>query len=476
MNVLMVSSEAVPFCKSGGLADVVGALSPALVTLGLDVRVLIPLYGNIDNRHMEDTNISCLIPIEGKDEQVSFLTQTVDNVPYYFIKHPSFTDRKGIYGETSFTPFTDNLQRYALLDKCALELCKALGWKPDVIHCHDWTCGFIPYLLRISKDPFFTETKSMMTIHNLAYQGDFSRLDFLKADIPGTEKLLQGFGQNARCNMLKCGLQFADKITTVSPTYAEEIKTEQFGCRLEGLLRQRSQDLRGIINGIDYHEWDPMEDEHFIHHFDKDHLEGKALTKAEVQKDFGLEEKPQTPLVAMISRIADQKGFCELLEGNPCALERIVRDRNVQMVIIGTGDKLMETKLLEIGNRYPNLSVNILFSNRLAHRLEAGADYFLMPSRFEPCGLNQLYSLRYGTIPVARKTGGLADSIIDVDEHPDTGNGFLFTAESGEEIEKTVTRALSYFGQLDAIRKRAMMCDFTWERSAHSYFELYRIK
>ena len=199
-----------------------------------------------------------------------------------------------------------------------------------------------------------------------------------------------------------------------------------------------------------------MEDEHFIHHFDKDHLEGKALTKAEVQKDFGLEEKPQTPLVAMISRIADQKGFCELLEGNPCALERIVRDRNVQMVIIGTGDKLMETKLLEIGNRYPNLSVNILFSNRLAHRLEAGADYFLMPSRFEPCGLNQLYSLRYGTIPVARKTGGLADSIIDVDEHPDTGNGFLFTAESGEEIEKTVTRALSYFGQLDAIRKRAM--------------------
>ncbi|MFA6776286.1 MAG: glycogen synthase GlgA [Sphaerochaetaceae bacterium] len=475
MNVLMLSSEAVPFCKSGGLADVVGALSAALHTLGVDVRVLLPLYGSIDTTHMTRTGLSCRVTVDGFAETIEFLTQTVRGVPYYFISHPAFTERKGIYGDTSFAPYEDNIQRYTIEDKSAFGLCEALGWKPDVIHCHDWTSGFAPYLLKLSASSFFKETKSVLTIHNLAYQGDFTRLDFLKTDIPADPRIFMGTGSGARCNMLKCGLEFADKITTVSPTYAQEIRTEQFGCHLDGLLRQRKEILSGIINGVDYEEWDPKKDSHFVHHFDKDHLEGKALTKREVQKEFGLPVEAKTPLFAMISRIADQKGFRELLEGSPCALERIVRDHQLQMVIIGTGEKAMEDKLMAIGDKYPNLSVNILFSDDLAHRLEAGADYFLMPSRFEPCGLNQLYSLRYGTIPVARRTGGLADSIIDIDENPHDGDGFLFSVLSGEDIEKAVSRALSYYGQLDVLRARAMTHDFSWEQSAHSYFSLYGV-
>ncbi|MCI2128048.1 MAG: glycogen synthase GlgA [Sphaerochaeta sp.] len=475
MNVLMLSSEAVPFCKSGGLADVVGALSPALHQLGADVRILLPLYGSIDTDGMRDAGVSCDIPVNGQTETVRFRTKTIKDVPYYFIDHPWFTQRKGIYGDTSFLPYEDNLERYTLLDKGALALCKALQWKPDVLHCHDWTTGFAPYLLKNSHDPFFVATKSFFTIHNLAYQGDFSRLDFLKTDIPSDPKLFLGMGRNARCNMLKAGLEFADRITTVSPTYAEEICTEPYGCGLDGLLRQRQTVLSGIINGIDYQDWNPETDSNLPAHFDANDLKGKTINKAAAQKEFGLPLAPDIPLVAMISRIADQKGFRELLDGSPCALERIVRDHHLQMVIIGTGDNQMEDKMVEIASRYPNLSVNILFSNRLAHLVEAGADYFLMPSRFEPCGLNQLYSLRYGTIPVARRTGGLADSIVDMGEHPDQGDGFLYTEQRGEEIEKALERALSFYGQLDKLRTRAMTRDFSWERSAHSYFALYEV-
>lgn len=476
MKVLMVSGEAVPFCKTGGLADVVGALSPALVKLGHDARVLIPLYGSIKKDGMTDTGLEASVRVAGRETKVSFLKKDVGPVPYYFVRHPSFTTRNGVYGETSFAPYSDNIERYTILDKAALELCKLLGWKPDVVHCHDWTAGLIPYLLKTGKDPFFKGTRTMITIHNLAYQGDFSRLDALKCDMPLAEGLYKGSGSEARVNLLKAGIAYSDEVTTVSPTYAKEILGDEYGCGLNGLLEQRKDSLTGILNGIDYTEWNSETDPFLPGHFNKDDLKGKAVCKSAAQKQFGLKVDPSVPLISLISRIAEQKGFTALLDGEPCALERIVRDLKVQLIIIGTGDEHYAKKMLEIGKRYPNLSVNILFSNKAAHLAEAASDYFLMPSRFEPCGLNQLYSLRYGTLPIVRKTGGLADSVVDLDQHPHSGTGFVFETLSGAEIEQAVRRALSYWPDLDEVRARAMSRNLSWDTSAKAYASLYERK
>lgn len=454
-----------------------GALSTALASLGEDVRVLLPLYGSGESSSFTELPVTLELPLLGGEELVTFSETTLNKVTYYFLRHPYFTARKGIYGDTSFTPYCDNLRRFALLNKAALALCKALDWKPDVIHCHDWTTGFVPYLLKTEQDPFFGKTRSMMTIHNLAYQGEFSRLELLGTDIMPEERMFSGERANKRTNMLKTGLEFADLLTTVSPTYAKEIQTQEFGCHLEGLLSERKNQLNGIINGIDYEEWNPETDPFLTHHFSAENLAGKELTKAEIQAEFSLEVDASIPLFAMISRLAEQKGFVELLEGSPCALERMLTEQRMQMIIVGTGDHTLEKKLVEIGKNHPNLSVNILFSNRAAHLLEAGADFFLMPSRYEPCGLNQLYSLRYGTLPVARRTGGLADSIIDLDENPEEGTGILFERMSGHGILEAVERSLAWYrkGQksMNEIRTRCMQWDSTWQRSAHSYLALY---
>lgn len=477
MNIFMVSSESVPFCKSGGLADVVGALSSALVKIGEEVCVLLPLYGNVDSMSFTDIPITAEISLLDATTVVSFSKTELNGVTYYFVRHPAFSERKGIYGDTSFTPYADNLKRFTLLNKAALALCKALDWKPDVIHCHDWTCGFIPYLLSTQQDPFFNGTKSMMTIHNLAYQGEFSRLELLSTDMAVDKRMFSATGPNKRSNMLKTGLEFADCLTTVSPTYAKEIQSHEGGCNLEPLLQARAQDLHGIINGIDYDEWNPQTDVFITHHFSSQEQEGKTLLKAEVQEQFGLAVDDSIPLFCMISRLAEQKGFLELLDGSPCALEQMLEKHTMQMIIVGTGDAKMEQRLTELGQKYDTLSVNILFSNKAAHRLEAGCDFFLMPSRYEPCGLNQLYSLRYGTIPVARRTGGLADSIIDLDEHADLGTGILFDTMSGHGILEAVERALLWWGKgkqtMQVVRTRCMDWDSTWERSARSYRSLY---
>ncbi|NBK23667.1 MAG: glycogen synthase [Spirochaetia bacterium] len=478
MKILMVSSESVPFSKSGGLADVVGALSTALSDLHAEVHVLLPLYGSVDASDFVDSKLSLDIDLLGKQETVTFMEKELDGVLYHFICHPVFKARLGIYGDTSFTPYLDNLERYSLLNKAALPLCRKLDWKPDVIHCHDWTCGFVPYLLKSDTSSFFAGTKSVMTIHNLAFQGEYSRLQLLGTAIEADERMFHGPSPVKRTNMLKTGLEFADAITTVSPTYALEIQSEEYGCNLEKLLTRRSDVLTGIINGIDYQEWNPETDAFIEHHFSASDTAGKAHTKAAIQKEFGLKVDASIPLFSMISRIADQKGFVELLQGSPCALEKMVRDLPVQMIIIGTGDQSLEEKLIGLGRRYDNLSVNILFSNRAAHRVEAGSDFFLMPSKYEPCGLNQLYSLRYGTIPVARKTGGLADSIIDLDEHPKTGTGILFSSMTSGAILESVDRALVWWKKgtqtLTEIRKRCMVWDSTWIRSAHSYLSIYQ--
>ena len=477
MKICMVSSESVPFSKSGGLADVVGALSTALAALGDDIRVILPLYGSVEASAFKKLDITVPVSLLGKREEVTFRQATLDKVVYYFVDHCFYTERGGIYGDTSHAPYDDNLVRYTLLNKAAMALVKALEWKPDVMHCHDWTTGFIPYLMKTSGDDFWSSTKSVMTIHNLAYQGEFSRLDLLGCDIEPDARLFGGPAPSKRTNMLKSGLEFGDLLSTVSPTYAKEIQSAEYGCGLDALLRQRSPDLVGIINGIDYEEWNPQSDGFMEYHFSADDLRGKIRTKAQIQEYFSLKVDPSIPLFSMISRLASQKGFVELLEGSPSALEQMLDDHPMQMIVIGTGDAHIERQLIELGRRHPNLSVNILFSNKLAHLVEAGSDFFLMPSRYEPCGLNQLYSLRYGTIPVARRTGGLNDSIIDLDENNTQGTGILFDQLTGHGILEAVGRAIAWWEKgediIRTIQQRAMQWDSSWHHSATLYRELY---
>ncbi len=462
----MVTSEAVPFSKSGGLADVAGALPIALNASGQDSRIIVPAY----NTKAEDAGKSvCKLNVEmlSSVEKVEIRLKTVNRVKYYFVCHPYFCDRPGIYGNTSFEPYPDNFERFTLLCKTALQMCPAIKWKPDVIHCHDWTAGLLPYFLKEMNNPFYKGTRTVFTIHNLAYQGTFQRMDYLFSGVKPHENLFR----DSQVNMLKAGIAFSDFITTVSPTYAREIQGQEQGCGLDELLRKRKTKLKGIVNGIDTKEWDPLHDENLPYHFSAARMGGKAKVKAEVQKEFGLPKAANVPLFAMISRLASQKGFDAVL---PC-LENMLRTMKIQFVIIGTGDSRIERELKEIAARNENLSVNILFSNRAAHLVEAGADFFLMPSRYEPCGLNQLYSLRYGTLPIVRKTGGLADTVIDLDERPDEGTGLVFEELCPEEIVKHVKRAVELYNRenFGKVVERAMKQDFSWGASAAEYIKVY---
>ncbi len=472
----MITSEAVPFSKSGGLADVASALSIALAQLDHKVSVLMPAYGFIDLDSFSKPLANFQVEINGNQEKIEVVKKTLKNVDFYAIKHPYFTERNGIYGDTSFTPYADNFQRYILLSKAIFPLCKALDLQIDILHAHDWTAGFAPYLLKQEKDDFFKKTKSVFTIHNLAYQGTFSRLDALKASIELDDDIFFGESINKTVNMLQVGLLYSDFITTVSPTYAKEIQDKELGCNLENILKEIESSLFGIINGIDYDEWNPETDEYFETHFNVNNLEGKKILKKEVQKLFNLEVNENIPLISMISRIAEQKGFYELLDGDN-ALETILKTNEVQILIIGTGDEEIIRRMKILDDKYDNLSLNILFSNKYAHMVEGASDFFLMPSRYEPCGLNQLYSLRYGTLPIARKTGGLADTIIDIGEYPSIGTGFLFSQLECHAIIETIKRALDiYYNDKDKLNEmivRSMNFDSTWTKSAQSYEKIY---
>ena len=468
----MVSSETVPFSKSGGLADVLGALSPALVKKGEDVRIFMPMYSFIDHKGFRK-GVSYKIPMLASEEEVSTVHRKLDGVEYIGLEHPYFSARKGIYGDTSFTPYPDNGERFMLFAKAAVLYMKASGWYADIVHCHDWTAGLVPFYVKEEG----IKAHTVFTIHNLAYQGDFSRFDAVLGGDRLDSSFFYGKAGEERLNMLKAGLESADGITTVSPTYAEEIQTEKYGCGLDWLLRERKDDLKGILNGMDTHEWNSRTDKFFPEHYSVKDLSGKKALKERVLKKYGLIEDPSLPLFTMISRIADQKGYAELLGGNHPVLEELLCQKNFQMLIIGTGDKHYEEKLIDLAARHENLSVKIAFRSETAHEGEGAADFFLMPSRYEPCGLNQMYSLHYGTLPVAHRTGGLADTIIDITEHPDTGTGFLMENLSSEAIIDAVNRAIRFYNEekenmVKAIR-RAMTTDLSWDKSAGEYIELY---
>ena len=483
MKVLFAAAEAVPYAKVGGLADVASALPKALQRLDLDVRLVMPLYGSISRRQFGLEKVSSVKPISvsvGHEKAALWRAQLPDSgVGVYFLENQRFFSRPGVYSDPqSGESYADNALRFAFFDRAILEWIRGQDWRPNLIHANDFHCGLIPAYLRMNyaPDPLWAAVRTVYSIHNLAYQGRFPMEIFPQIGLP--QELAQPMGAMeffGEINYMKAGLVFADVINTVSERYAQEIQeSAEFGVGLEGILRSRSGDLYGILNGVDYTEWDPENDQLISHRYGPGNLSGKQKNKVALRKILGLPSPPQeSPLIGMISRLADQKGFDLVLQ----AAEKILA-LDLQLVILGTGHKEYHRQLRTLQKRHPaKLGLALTFDNGLAHQIEAGADMFLMPSRYEPCGLNQMYSLRYGTIPIVRATGGLADTIGDVDEDSTSGNGFVFKEYQAAKMLAAIQRAVKAFGNRglwQELMNRAMAADFSWKQSAEKYRQLYQ--
>ncbi|MDR7543213.1 MAG: glycogen synthase GlgA [Armatimonadota bacterium] len=469
MRVLFCVSEATPFAKTGGLGDVAGALPAALHRQGLDVRVVMPFFRGIAREGL--AFVRRFEATIGGQALAGAIWQGAfpGGPPVYFVDCPTLFDRAGLYGEAG-RDYDDNLLRFAFFDQAAVALLEET-WRPDLVHCHDWHAALVPAYLRFRRNPVPT----LFTIHNLAHQGLFPAEQFPLTGLPGEAFVMDGVEFYGRVNVMKAGLVWAHVLSTVSETYAREIQTEEFGMGLQGLMRVRSADLFGILNGVDYSQWDPAVDPHIPARYTPADLRGKATCKAALQREVGLPPEASTPLVGTVARLVAQKGF-DLLTAT---LERMVA-MGVQLVVLGTGEPAFEEAFRAASARWPQqVRAVIGFDEGLAHRIEAGADMFLMPSRFEPSGLNQLYSLRYGTVPIVRRTGGLADSIVDVS--PETlregqANGFVFDAYTQEALVAAVSRALAAYrdpGLWRSIQQIGMRADFSWDRAAARYRALY---
>lgn len=476
MKVLMMASEIFPLAKTGGLADAVGAMARALAGLGAEVHLVMPAYRAVMEKvaGLEETVMEVEIPLgERKVKGIILRAEIGGKIPTYLVRCDSYFLRAGLYGDAR-GDYPDNAERFAFFCKAALQVAKRLApW--EVIHCHDWQAGLIPVLkkARSADYPELGGARDILTIHNMAHQGIFppSIWELLELDREYfTPRHLEFYGQ---VNILKGAILFADAVTTVSGKYAAEIKTPEYGCGLDGVMRDREKELHGILNGVDYQEWDPATDRHIKKNYRPKNLAGKALCKKDLQQISGLSVKPSVPLIGIVSRLADQKGLDILAE----VLDDLMRF-DLQIVILGAGEEKYQTLMAGLPARHPGkVSVTIGFDNALAHKIEAGADMFLMPSRFEPCGLNQMYSLKYGTIPVVRATGGLDDTIEDYDPLAGSGNGFKFSGYSGATLLEAVKRALTLYANKPAWRRLtagAMAADFSWEKSARSYLALYQ--
>jgi starch synthase len=475
MKVLMVSSEVFPLAKTGGLGDAVSSLAATVARSGTQVSLVMPAYqstlANVPDA--QATKLECTGKIAGRSIKATILTtRLADDLPVYLIAGADYFDRPGLYG-TPEGDYPDNAERFAFFARAALDLAQQTGpW--DLLHCHDWQAALIPVFKKAQKHvyPGLEQTKDLLTIHNLAYQGIFPASLWGILDLPHFYfglPYLEFFGN---INFLKGGIVFADALSTVSERYAREITTPEYGCGLDGVIRTRQERLVGILNGVDYQEWNPATDTHIRQNYGPGDLHGKKLCKIDLQTIFALPERAQAPLLTMVSRLVDQKGLDIFLE----VIEEILRF-DLQLVILGTGEQKYESRLAELALDYPSqLGVKTAFDNKLAHKIEAGADLFLMPSKFEPCGLNQMYSLKYGTIPIVRATGGLDDTIEDFDPLRMRGNGIKFPVYSGAAFLEAVKRALALYSNREVwhhLMKNAMRADFSWDSSARRYVRLY---
>lgn len=481
LRVLFCAPEISPYAKTGGLADVADALPQALSRLGCDVRLFMPLYRGVRKKSRALTVVAENIPIALGPRTVHvhlWESRTASSLPIYFLEKDEFFDRSYLYATPTRKDYEDNAERYITFSRAVHLLCARLDWYPSILHLHDWQTGLVAAYHKFhwrSMAPF-AASRTVFTIHNLAYQGLFPSTTFGLTQLPADAFTIHGMEFWGHCNFLKAGLAFADFLTTVSPRYSMEIQQPEFGHGLEGVLRERQTNLQGILNGIDTEAWDPENDLSLPATYTADDLSGKAICKAALLRELGWEvpgpAHPGVPLAAMISRIDNQKGF-DLLK----AILDDIMAIPLHLVILGTGEHRLENELQEMERRNPNrVRVLLQFSEALAHRIEAAADIFLMPSRYEPCGLNQMYSLRYGTIPVVHATGGLDDSVVDVVKSPQTGTGFKFASYEPAVFLAALRAALDHYkdkGRWQMLQQRAMRQDFSWERSAREYVGIY---
>ena len=477
LKILFVSSEVAPLSKTGGLADVSGSLPKAIKSLGHDVRVVTPFY-KVTKKAVKSTKklINRLtVPVSDQDVKASVeMTQLDGNVPVYLIKKDSYFNRDELY-TTRQGDYKDNAERFVFFSRAVLEMLKHIDFKPDIIHCNDWQTGLIPTYLKVlfRSQNGFQDIKSIFTIHNLGYQGIFWALDMHLTNLPWDIFSLDGIEFYGNISFLKAGLVYADALTTVSKGYSKEIQTQEYGLGMDGILQKRQKDLFGIVNGADYDHWSPENDPYIVAPYDKTNLENKAKCKLDLLQEFGLKAKPMTPIIGMISRLADQKGFDILAE----SINELMK-MDLIFILLGTGDQKYQELFINIGDKYPKkTAIRIAFDNALAHKIEAGSDMYLMPSKYEPCGLNQIYSLRYGTIPIVRATGGLDDTITDIHADPRRGNGFKFSEYTSKALISTVKRALGYYAHKEAWAQlvwKAMAIEFSWEKSAREYVKLYQ--
>ncbi len=487
LKILFVTSEVVPFIKTGGLADVSSALPQKLQELGHQVRIVVPKYGAIDERKYkihEVVRLKDLTTQIGKKEVVfslrsSFLVGTKARVQIYFLDNQEyFGSRHSLYSDPlTGQEFKDNDERFILLAKSVFELVNKLGWVPDIIHCNDWQCGLIPAYLKTEyqDQSLFQDVKTLFTIHNLSYQGVFNKSSFAKTGLP--EGLLESGKalHGGKFNYMKTGLEYSDYINTVSETYANEIcKDKEIGVGLQDVLKKRKSHVFGIVNGIDNLIWNPEKDKNIVKKYSAKNLAEKLQNKKALAEKFGFDYKEDTPVVGMISRLEDSKGF-DLLQKAFKDLMKL----DIHLVLLGTGNrkyhKFFEDALM---NHRDKFSCYLGFDDQLAHLIEAGSDLFLMPSKYEPCGLNQMYSLVYGTVPVVRETGGLADTVVSFNEKTGEGNGFAFKKYDVKELLKEFKRALEIYKSdkktWTKIMKNGMKSNFTWLNSSKKYVDLYK--
>jgi starch synthase len=480
VKIYFIASEVEPFAKTGGLADVAAALPKALGRLGHDVRVVLPLYRQVSRERfsLRPTSHTVTVTLGGEPLSAKVWEARLPGteVPVYFLERAALFDRDGLYLDSA-GDFPDNLARFSFFSQAALRLPAALKWKPDAVHGHDWQAALAFAHLAFGaarKDPLLSQAGTVCTVHNLAFQGLFPRTQWALTGLPESAFTMKGLEFYGQINCLKGGLISADLLTTVSPTYMKEIQTPEAGCGLDGVLRGRGRDLAGILNGIDPEEWNPGTDPHLTATYTADTPAGKSLCKLALQRAQRLPELHEL-VIGMIQRLAEQKGIDLFAQ----AAEELMA-LPLQIVVLGTGDAKYHAQLSALARKHPGkLAVNLAFDNALAHQIEAGADAFLMPSRFEPCGLNQMYSMRYGTVPIVRRVGGLADTVIDLTPKTNaakTATGFIIEQHTAASLVGAVKRAMAAFGDhalWTSLMQAGMRADFSWDASARAYVRIY---
>lgn len=469
MKVLFAAAEAHPFIKTGGLADVIGALPKALKGAGVDVRVILPKYRGIPEKFTSKMEhlTEVYVPIGWRNQYCGIEHMVYDGIPVYFIDNEYYFGRDGIYG------YMDDGERFAFYNRAVLECLPAIDFQPDVLHCHDWHAAVIPMLLQghYRHNPFYSEMRSVFTIHNLLYQGVFP-YEVLGELLGLDSSYFGGVEYYGNVNFLKGGIVYSDRVTTVSPTYSEEIRTPYYGYGLDGLLNARADVLSGIVNGIDTKSYNPATDTSLVTRY-RSNLAKKTENKLALQEELGLPVDANIPMVAMVTRLVDSKGLDLLTR----VLDELLYNDDIQFVLLGTGDESYERWFKEAAWRYPTkLSSQILFNDALSRKIYAASDIFLMPSKFEPCGISQLLALRYGSIPVVRETGGLNDTVQAYNEESGEGNGFTFSNYNAHDMMFTLRRAISLFKQPEhwkKITKNAFAGDYSWNVSAQQYIDIY---